>query len=378
MPPRISLLTSSRLVKRSAQSFFARDRATLDISRCFHALFIKDSKAAGNYISSVRKSSAQQSWQQRRWKSSNEDPEVKKLNDKIKNTPDDKLAGHHFPHPKIVMSKSPEEEQGSPVEEFFKRDKNAIKYAPKIMQEKLNPKPPGSGSGSGSGSRSYSTSAVEPPTDPAAATWNEATPMEQLIAAMGNGSAPLEEPIKGLKFSMPATPDYATGHLRKRYDPVLDQFTKMLMRHGKLAKAENNMNAIINILRCSPPPELDSDHRLIYPLPAEEFPLNPILYLTNVVDSVAPLLRLRQLKGAAGGGMSLPVPQPLNSRQRRRTAIKWIIEASEKRRDISLPKRVAEEIIAVAEGRSTIWQKRDNVHKSGITARTNVSFGRRR
>lgn len=435
MPPRITLninrLASSRLVARgSAQSFTAvnTDAATtgagIDITRRFSALCVRDTTNCNAINSSALRRSCPQH-QQRRMQSTSDgksdDPAVRKIEEDVEKTPEDKLAGHNIPHPKLKKSLSPEEEQGSPVEEvcfgddvrcelfigvtdayklqFFKRDKNALKYAPKVVQDKLNPKPP-------AGSRSYSTAV-----DSAAggngidAPLPGATPMEQLIAVMENKP---EAPIEGLKFDMPPKPDYATGHFRKRYDPVLDQFTKMLMRDGKLARAENvsihrlftpflltvknrkgqkqtssnrasqTMNAIIDILRRSPPPKVVPERPLVYSLPAEEYPLNPVLYLTNVVDSIAPLLRLKQMKGAAGGGMSLPVPRPLNSRQRRRTAIKWIIEASEKRRDIALPKRIADEIVAVAEGRSSVWQKRDMVHKSGISARTNMSLGPRR
>ncbi|KAI5294616.1 hypothetical protein KEM52_003605 [Ascosphaera acerosa] len=321
----------------------------------------------------------------------------------VKRLSDDKLAGHNFPHAKLVRSLSPEEEQGSPVEEFFARDNDAMRFAPKVVRDKLGasaaaaaaaaPQPtqpaqssPTSPSSSKPpGSRSYSTSATTTPVpEPASGD------MDALLAMMNNpeqpqsqGQPPAPSPAgagtvdgrAGLKFEMPPTPDYATGYLRKRYDPVLDQFTKMLMRHGQLATAERNMSAVIDILRTSPPPRLDPGRRLLYPLAPAEFPLNPLLYLTNAVDSVAPLLRIRQMKGAAGGGMSLPVPRPLNSRQRRRTAIAWILDASAKRRDYALPKRVAEEIIAVVEGRSGIWQKRDMLHKMGITARTNMSLG---
>ncbi|KAI5295683.1 hypothetical protein KEM55_006105, partial [Ascosphaera atra] len=63
---------------------------------------------------------------------------------------------------------------------------------------------------------------------------------------------------------------------------------------------------------------------------------------------------------------------------RRRTAIKWILEASQKRRSIDLTRRVAEEIVSVAEGKSSAWQKRDLVHKGAVTARTNINLSGRR
>lgn len=138
------------------------------------------------------------------------------------------------------------------------------------------------------------------------------------------------------------------------------------------------MNIILDTLRSAPPPKLDPERPLLGgPAPAQ-LPLDPVAYLTAVVDSVAPLLRIRQQKGAAGGGMSLPIPHPLGTRQRRRLAIRWIIDASDKRRDIALARRVAQEIVAVAEGRSSVWEKRHQLHKLGVSARANIAIVNRR
>ena len=84
------------------------------------------------------------------------------------------------------------------------------------------------------------------------------------------------------------------------------------------------------------------------------------------------MLRIVQLSGLAGGGRSLPVPRPLAQRQRRRYSMKWIITASAKRRDGRLAHRVAQELIAVAEGRSGVWDKRDQTHKMATATRSNL------
>src|SRR5436190_3982733 len=122
------------------------------------------------------------------------------------------------------------------------------------------------------------------------------------------------------------------------------------------------MAYILDHLRSAPPPQINPNRPLLPGPPAPQLPLNPILYLTLIVDSVAPLLKIRQQKGAAGGGTSLPIPVPLAVRQRRRTAIRWIVDASDKRRDSQLAVRVAHEIVAVAEGRSSVWERRGQVH----------------
>jgi small subunit ribosomal protein S7 len=40
--------------------------------------------------------------------------------------------------------------------------------------------------------------------------------------------------------------------------------------------------------------------------------------------------------------------------------------------------RVASEIIAVVEGRSNVWERRNAIHKLGVSARANLIVPRRR
>jgi small subunit ribosomal protein S7 len=106
------------------------------------------------------------------------------------------------------------------------------------------------------------------------------------------------------------------------------------------------------------------------------------MYLTLAIDSIAPMVRMRQIKGAAGGGQSLPIPTPLNIRQRRRAAFQWILDTASKRRhrisgEGTFAYRVAEEIIAVVEGRSSLWERRMGLHKQAIAARSNIKAKRR-
>ncbi|OAX81446.1 hypothetical protein ACJ72_04217 [Emergomyces africanus] len=265
----------------------------------------------------------------------------------------------------------PELLQGSMIGDILKRDKDALKNAPKVLRDQLN----ASSSSSSSGSRSFSTSARARQFDmkqmsSAGENDTSVTAVENMIAAATEQKYE-QARIEGLKFDVPETLP-RSEHLKHRYDPLLDQFTKMLMRHGKLSAAQKQMDAILHNLRSAPAPNPDPSRPLLPGPPAPQLPLNPIVYLTQVVDSVAPLLRIKQQPGAAGGGRSLPIPLPLALRQRRRTAIKWIIDASEKRKDSALANRVAQEIIAVAEGKSSAWEKRAVVHKQATAARANI------
>ena len=147
------------------------------------------------------------------------------------------------------------------------------------------------------------------------------------------------------------------------------------------------MELILNTLRTAPPPS----HTAARPLltdnsinttrttaPSVErssLSMSPIQYLTAVVDSVAPLVKIRQQKGVLGGGQSMPIPVPLRIKQRRRSAIKWILESSEKRSDLQLAQRIAKEVMAVAAGQGGVWEKRAQTHRMAITARSNVRTG---
>ena len=144
------------------------------------------------------------------------------------------------------------------------------------------------------------------------------------------------------------------------------------------------MALILQKLRTAPIPTINPQRPLLPGAPPpSHLPLNPVLYLTLAIDSVAPLMRIRSQKGAAGGGVALQIPVPLGQRQRLRIAIQWILTAASKRQtnasgNTAYAQRVASELIAVVEGRSGVWDKRNAAHKLGIAARANIVLPRKR
>ncbi|KKY19406.1 putative 30s ribosomal protein s7 [Diplodia seriata] len=254
----------------------------------------------------------------------------------------------------------PEMEQGTPVDEYVKNDKEAQKHLPKVMRDSLK------NSSGPKGSRSYSTSAVR----------------RQEQMEMTPEPVSTELTAEGVKFGLVPFPMPAENRLKSRYDPVVEQVTNLLMQHGKKSVAQRNMALILNHLRTSPPPTI-SPQRPLLPgsPPPSHLPLNPVLYLTLAIDSVAPLMRIRSQRGAAGGGMALQIPVPLGLRQRRRKSVEWILESASKRRNTTSGKgafamRFANELIAVVQGTSSVWLKRDGVHKVAIGARANLSVSK--
>lgn len=136
---------------------------------------------------------------------------------------------------------------------------------------------------------------------------------------------------------------------------------------------------VMNFLRTSPEPIYSPKFPLLPGTPpASHLPLNPVLYITLAIDSVAPLIRIRNISGGAGGGRALEMPTPLAVRQRRRIAFQWILDSVDKKPSKGsgrkqFPHRLAEEIVAVIEGRSGVWEKRKQVHKLGTAARSNIN-----
>ncbi|CAG8892145.1 unnamed protein product [Penicillium nalgiovense] len=368
MPPRLNLFTANKAVSALRQS----TTPALSSSR--------------SIASPVRLCAVQSLPIQRRWNSSRDGSK------KVEPQPDEQTFPTVDQLPDVseeaseisrIMDKekrcdgipsTPELDQGSPVEEILSRDKDAMKHMPKVMRDALK---------KSGGSRSFSTSARSLMTDVQGEPNNEANPvppnMPGLEGASDEAAAALASMIEqvqgqaleenpGLKFDPPAVPeDLKTLNFRKRYDTLQDQFTKMMMESGKLTKAQKNMSLVLDHLRTASPPQINPRRRLLGAPPASQLPLDPVLYLTLVVDSVAPLFRIRQQKGIAGGGTAVQIPHPLTLRQRRRAAIKWILDASDKRRDALFANRVAAEVVAVAEGRSGVWDKRDQQHKIGIS-----------
>lgn len=139
---------------------------------------------------------------------------------------------------------------------------------------------------------------------------------------------------------------------------------------------------VLTFLRTAPAPKINPQRPLLPGAPpAEHLPLNPNLYLMLAVDSVAPLIRIRGFVGLAGGGKALEVPVPINRRTRRRMAWMWLMDAVSKKPSMGsgkkqLAHRIGEEIVAIVEGRSSVWSRRDQLHKLGTSVRANVNSPR--
>lgn len=296
---------------------------------------------------------------------------------------------------KSMGSQGPDLDQGTPVQDILKEDKEARENAPQVLKDSLKSKQPPAKPQT----RPFSTSARQlrpelqsissgADTD-VQAQFSSSLPLTPLpdLPTQGSSSAELElspEEDAGHKFGLPAIPIPKNMHKDYRYEPIVDQVTNLMMQHGEKAKAQRNMSYILHHLRTASPPVYNTARPLLPGAPpASHLPLHPVLYLQLAIDSLAPLMRIRSQRGAAGGGAALQIPVPLGQRQRRRQAFQWILDAASKKPNrgtgrADFARRIADELIAVVEGRSQLWDRRTNVHKVATTARSNIGFGSRR
>ncbi|BFZ57119.1 hypothetical protein PYCC9005_004169 [Savitreella phatthalungensis] len=244
----------------------------------------------------------------------------------ISNTPRDTQTMPHVNEEAVAYDnvikgvKSPtEEEEGISVGELLKDDPSA----PKVIKEglKSNPK---SGSTGASTRREFSTSS-------------------RVLSAL----EPVTERLTASQIQLPYNlPDS---------DPVLKHLIGLTMKHGKKAQATRRVQDTLNILQ----------RNGVGSVPFTD----PVHALKDAIDQCSPLVKLIQRKV---GSKNVPVPIPLNEKGRRRKAITWILESADKRSDKRFPVRFAQEISAVLDGTSQVFQKKEAVHKMALLNRANA------
>lgn len=145
---------------------------------------------------------------------------------------------------------------------------------------------------------------------------------------------------------------YSADALPPRQDPLLHFLVNLLMRDGKKASAERYIADMLGHMA-----KLTNSDPL------------PLVY--EAVELAKPILRMQSRKQ---GGKTMQVPIPLNARQSTRRALVWIIDASNRRSDRSISRRLAVEMLAILEGNSSVLSRKEEQHKVGMINRANASI----
>lgn len=132
----------------------------------------------------------------------------------------------------ITGGEGPDLSQGTPVEEVVKGDKKAEEKLPKVMKDQLKSKT----NAAPKGARSYSTTTTPVGGDSA---------FDMGLVSFTSPPATATPAVPGLKYEMPVLPLPKDGHVKHRYDPVVDQVTNLLMRHGKKSIAQRVRHSLL-------------------------------------------------------------------------------------------------------------------------------------
>lgn len=173
------------------------------------------------------------------------------------------------------------------------------------------------------------------------------------VVVEGVESTPISTPSSPTLTAVHQTagPLYTPSTLPPGSDPTLSFLTNLLMKDGKKAQAQRFTTRTLSII-------------------ANITNSNPLALIHDAISRTAPLVKMQSKKQ---GGKSLQVPVALTKRQSERKALTWIIEASKKRPDRELERRLAAEFLAVSEGTSAAIGRKEEQHKIATVNRANAA-----
>ena len=93
---------------------------------------------------------------------------------------------------------------------------------------------------------------------------------------------------------------------------------------------------------------------------AEKGKDNPMGLLEQALDNVRPIV---EVKSRRVGGATYQVPIEVRSVRRTALAMRWLIDASRKRGEKSMARRLAGELLDAADSRGAAVKKREDVHR---------------
>jgi small subunit ribosomal protein S7 len=127
-----------------------------------------------------------------------------------------------------------------------------------------------------------------------------------------------------------------------KYNSLLvSKFVNCLMKDGKKSVAELLMYDALDII-------------------GEKTKEPPLKVFEKAMENVKPLI---EVKSRRVGGSTYQVPTEVRSSRRIALAIRWILEASSKRSEYGMDKKLAGELLDAANQRGTSVKKREDTHR---------------
>ena len=124
-------------------------------------------------------------------------------------------------------------------------------------------------------------------------------------------------------------------------DKVVTKFINNVMEHGKKAVAEKIIYSAFDIV-------------------AQKSKQDALKVFADALENVKPLV---EVKSRRVGGATYQVPMEVRPERRQALAIRWIIEAAQKRSESTMTERLANELLDALANKGAAVKKREDTHK---------------
>ena len=124
-------------------------------------------------------------------------------------------------------------------------------------------------------------------------------------------------------------------------DKVVAKFINNVMEHGKKAVAEKIVYSAFDII-------------------AQKSKQDALKVFSEALDNVKPLV---EVKSRRVGGATYQVPMEVRADRRQALAIRWIIEAAQKRSETTMTERLANELLDALANKGSAVKKREDTHR---------------
>ena len=127
----------------------------------------------------------------------------------------------------------------------------------------------------------------------------------------------------------------------KFHDLQIAKFINMIMRNGKKATAERIMYyALDNVTQKSP--------------------MDSVELMEKALENVRPTV---EVKSRRVGGETYQVPVEVRASRRNTLAMRWLIEAAQKRGEKTMSQKLAGELLDASESKGSAVKKREDTHR---------------
>ncbi len=124
-------------------------------------------------------------------------------------------------------------------------------------------------------------------------------------------------------------------------DQQIAKFINMIMRSGKKSTAERIMYyALDNI--------------------AGKSAMEPVELMEKALENVRPMV---EVKSRRVGGATYQVPVEVRASRRNTLAMRWLIDAAQKRGEKTMAQKLAGELLDASESKGTAVKKREDTHR---------------